>query len=289
MAELSVGTFAPLDLGFRFAGTTHPNMQGVNSGLLSLAALYLALCERRHRYWFLLVAGIGLAFLLLTKSRTALSSTLLAQIFLIAVFSGPRQRAGLLTAAVFLGSLIALWFGRDLVERVLDAALLGRTYDAASLSGRVPLWRDLLEYFSQHPWLGVGYDGFWTPERIDAISESQSWPIASAHSAYLELALSVGVLGLALILLTVVATIPVLLRANRLPAHGGFAFLSAILVFCLVHGVLEASFMRPNLMTALAVAALVAAALRWQPAELPAETGPQAPARIRRRPRWRWG
>ena len=68
-----------------------------------------------------------------------------------------------------------------------------------TLTGRVPLWRDgLLPYIAQRPLQGYGYGAFWTPQNIWAVSGAVQWPVMEANSAYVEMALNLGVVGLAL-------------------------------------------------------------------------------------------
>src|SRR5206468_7535924 len=63
---------------------------------------------------------------------------------------------------------------------------------------------------------GYGYGGFWTPARISMISDDQQWSITSSHSEYLEIALDLGVIGLALYVVTFGAAIR---RAARFAAQ----------------------------------------------------------------------
>ena len=78
-AETALGTFRPWASGYRFAGTVHPNTQGGHLTVLCLASLCLARSSgssSARRYWALF--AVGLAFLLLTKSRTSCGALALA-------------------------------------------------------------------------------------------------------------------------------------------------------------------------------------------------------------------
>src|SRR5690606_23459802 len=74
--ELWLGTFAPLRTGYRFAGTLHPNQQGINCALLALSAVYLGRVGRTRAGRLTASAALTLAmgFLLLTRSRTSLAA-----------------------------------------------------------------------------------------------------------------------------------------------------------------------------------------------------------------------
>ena len=78
-AELILGTFHPSLAEYRFAGTVHPNGQGVNCAFMFLAAVSLAGSVKRGRSVFLVAALVAFIFLILTKSRTSFIGTLVAQ------------------------------------------------------------------------------------------------------------------------------------------------------------------------------------------------------------------
>ena len=78
IAEIALGTFHPFFVSYRFAGTLHPNSQGINCIVLLLAAVCLAGSTMRGHKFFLICALIALVFLVLTKSRTAFASAMLA-------------------------------------------------------------------------------------------------------------------------------------------------------------------------------------------------------------------
>ncbi len=88
----------------------------------------------------------------------------------------------------------------DFVSEIKQVALMGRAEQAESLTGRLPIWTELSRYVDERFWLGWGYEAFWTPDRIDRVSTAVEWGVREAHSAYLETILSVGAIGLALLL-----------------------------------------------------------------------------------------
>ena len=135
--------------------------------------------------------------------------------------------------------------GYDLEGELGRAALLGREEQAESLTGRLPIWNELAPFASERFVLGYGYDSFWTPPRIDHVSNELQWPIREAHSAYLDMILSVGIVGL-LILLTAVAfalyrAAERYLRTDE-PTYG---FLFGLLLFGLVNSGTESIMQMP--------------------------------------------
>ena len=74
--------------------------------------------------------------------------------------------------------------------------------DPASLTGRVQIWPVLLDYVSNHLWLGSGYGSFWAIGDASPIFEfDNSWlmTIDHSHNGYLETLVHTGVIGLALL------------------------------------------------------------------------------------------
>ena len=91
---------------------------------------------------------------------------------------------------------LGLFFQDKLADKVRSTVLMGREEEgkADTLTNRVPLWNECLEYIEQRPWLGYGYDSFWTPHRVFLISQHQGWEIPHSHNGYIEMLLSLGLI-----------------------------------------------------------------------------------------------
>ena len=197
LCEAAQGTLRPWEGDYRFSGTMHPNTQGTSLAVLCVAALMRYRETGRGRLLGVLAAAVTL--LLFTKSRTSVAAVGLTVSALLFLGWGVRGR----TAAVFaagLGGLAVLLvsagLGFDPAGRARGAFLMGREEQAASLTGRLPLWAELHRYADARPWFGAGYDTFWTAERIAAVSDELGWGLREAHNAYLDVWLSVGLTGL---------------------------------------------------------------------------------------------
>lgn len=240
MAELINGTFLPFASEYRFAGTLHPNSQGINCSLMLLSSASLARTSRRGRKFFIALAIGALAFLILTKSRTAFASTIcsLSASWLLVSFS--RRRIIWVGAIVWIFCLLFLLLGDMFFAMLREGILLGRedptTY---TLTGRVPLWEELARYSSIHPFIGYGYNSFWTPERIYEISPSVFWRTGSVHSDYLGVLLSLGLIGLVPFVLILIIGIRQTFIYYRLTRNNGFLFLGTLLIFSSLVGMLE--------------------------------------------------
>jgi exopolysaccharide production protein ExoQ len=267
-AELSQGSFSFSNV-HRFAGTQHPNTQGINCAILSLAALALFLELRQSRNgWasllWLMLSAVGVGFLLLTRSRSATVAFGAA----LAVFL--LQGASLNKKVLYCGLLLqfvaivgVLWYASDSRDGFLSAVKMGREQDTAditTLTGRIPIWGAVLGAVAERPLLGYGYGGFWTPRRVEQFSSMFDWTFMHSHSAYLETLLNVGVIGLVLGLTVVIGTLVSASRSFRVSGNQGYHFVTALLVFALVHGFLDGSFARDGFETfvgALAISIVV--------------------------------
>jgi O-antigen ligase len=243
-AEVALGTFRPWSADYRFAGTVHPNTQGLNAAALILGIVLLLRAGRNKRLLIALLVSAG-AILLLTRSRSACLG-LAAALVAVGLLRASR-RARILAAFLAAGTAAAAIFAVATVglpddSSLLDALLLGRTEDAATLTGRVPLWTELLGYVRERPWTGYGYDSFWTPSRIEDVSDVAGWTINSAHSTYLEAVLSFGLIGAALIAACVALGLHRFAVRWRATGDDACAFFFALIVLGLVKGLLESGF-----------------------------------------------
>ena len=93
---------------------------------------------------------------------------------------------------------LGLWYNANLL-----LVVFGKN---STLTGRTDIWLATINLIRQKPLLGWGYMATWLP--TDApfaeIWDQFRWAIPNAHSAYLDVALQLGLVGLVL-LLTIIA------------------------------------------------------------------------------------
>lgn len=172
----------------------HPNVLG---GMLALAAL-VAVAEyartRSSRYRITLVAALSaiLLGLFLTFSRSAWLACAVGLVPLTIVAVRSKERARLWLAAAAVPAIVA--------AVVLLPAVLGRAsgqgrLETRSTAERVASWRDGLALFAAHPFGGVGAG------QIDPAAYSlPTVPTEPAHLVPLQVAVELGLPGLALVL-----------------------------------------------------------------------------------------
>jgi exopolysaccharide production protein ExoQ len=283
-AELALGMFRPWRADYRFAGTCHPNDQAVQCALLAIAAAGAGWL-RHDRPWVrraLIFAGA--TGLVLSKSRTTLAALLVAAGLALLFSARGLQRWLVVSVAVILFSTVGIaanFISVADLDRSFDIASMGRRENVSSLTGRVPLWEELWKAAAKRPVAGYGYGGFWGEKNVLKYSEIFRWHIPHAHNGYLDLMLTVGVIGAALYVAWMVATGVVAARRfeqQRFPAD---LFVCALLAFSLIHAVTESKIPGAGVgaffvMIALAATALRSPASRHAEAHVPAHSLPHA-------------
>jgi exopolysaccharide production protein ExoQ len=267
--ELSLGTFRPWSGGYRFSGTLHPNTQGLYLTTLCTAAYALVRtgspATSRARVvacWSVIL--VGLCFLVLTKSRTSTAGVFLSlgTLALLRSRIHPAALVGCFAAAWWLlgGALVCHLWQIDPLAELKQLLLMGRAEQAESLTGRIPIWTELAPFLTERFWMGWGYDSFWTPDHIDHVSTRVEWGVREAHSAYIETLLSVGVIGLGLLLtMTAVGLSQAAWRFRR-QARPAAGVTAGLLVYGLLNSFTESGMTMPLFPT------FLLGAMLWQTA-----------------------
>jgi exopolysaccharide production protein ExoQ len=167
----------------------------------------LAMMVRARR--LLLDACLRMALLVFLVAMARSASSLLAvalALIMSAIYAGSRRglASAVVCAIVSTGSivLIAGTAGGDL------SALFNLLDRDPSLTGRTDLWKYVQDAILERPVFGWGYMAFWTPDSRNAtyIQNQIGWPAPNAHDGYLELTLSLGLVGLAGFIMTALWT-----------------------------------------------------------------------------------
>ena len=275
---------------YRFAGTLHPNQQGVNCAALAGCLTYLWAARAVPAVAALPCAASAAVLLLMTRSRSAAWAATAAAAWWAGCcwFTGPAHGTEMRRlpvtwpagGGVLLGILIAivillalsiaprLMRGRSpnpaggsatrtlplqrLRERSQAVLLLGRHRASwSTLTGRLPLWRYVLRATSGARILGFGVGAFWDRRRALEAQAHTGWRFVECHSALLEVVVGTGAIGALLFAATLVSGVAAPLASG----HPGGAFLSAAFLFVAAQGTLESTFAVPNFFTFAACAA----------------------------------
>lgn len=169
--------------------------------------------------WFWVTLAV--ASLLLTRAATvwvALAAVVVG--LLLALWArrlGPTRRVPLyVTGGAVLAAVLALvFFARDFVF-----GLLGKSGD---MTGRLEIWHKVIETAEQRPWFGWGWISYWAPwvEPFKSLDTKVGLPVPSAHNAWLDVWLQLGIVGvLAFAPLVVLTVWRVWFRAVDPPRRG---------------------------------------------------------------------
>jgi O-antigen ligase len=219
-----------------------------------LKAVYIVLC---------------LSVILMTQSRTGWAITVL-----YFGFAGSLRLLGKFGCKDLL-PLAALFFGAAGTTMVAAIAypslwlsLIGRS---GSLSGRAQIWGAIIASMFRRPLSGYGFDAFWSLLNGEAsrVFAATGWVVTSAHSGFLNVALELGLVGLALVLVTLAQACR---HANAAfyPGHSGYVDWCIGIVFLTVvynldERTLTATQYLPWILYIVACTGLRAAAYRQEP------------------------
>jgi exopolysaccharide production protein ExoQ len=140
--------------------------------------------------------------------------------------------------------------------------LVGRSSD---LTGRTELWGSVLKAIQERPILGYGFSGFWrgAAAESEAVATQLQWAPIYSHNGYLEISLSLGVVGLAL----AVALLVVGFRRAWAQSAAGSSLHSswplALMAFVAIHNLTECTIALQNCLEWSVCVATIAASDPW--------------------------
>lgn len=265
VAELTLGTFRPLSLDYRFCGTSVPNTQAVSCALLLIAAVCLPGRDVMTQTLRIVVVLESLVLLLLTKSRTSIGAAFFTVMAVQFLTSRPWRRMAALSVGGMLTSL-ALMFADTVSPLVQRIAGLGRAdSELSTLTGRTSIWDQALPYISDRPVTGYGYGSFWTTGHLVEFAARQRWAVPDAHSAYLDMWLALGIVGVTLFVLVMTGGIVRSIVYHKVSMEPEYVFLGGVLIFVAVAGMSESIVFKDTHITFVTMLVLGRLAFRGRP------------------------
>ncbi len=183
---------------------THKNGAGASMVLLIFIGIFVYRAWNKPAGVFIgALAGI---FLYFTHSKSPLD--LLPVVFLLS-YLVLRLRRPVVALVLIVGVpllLNMLSVGSVMFGPIHD--LIGYLMTDPTFTGRNVIWRFALDHVAQRPLFGFGYESFWgMPDLVAEWNYLESWGYraSDAHNAYLNLAVTTGLVGLALALWWIVA------------------------------------------------------------------------------------
>lgn len=194
--------------------------------LLSSAILALLLSYKSH--------SANAAFLTFTAIPIALIFSLIQNV------QSPLARIALRawTASIlFVAVLVGIYFSHEILST------FGK---GGNLSGRAEIWSSAWAALKAHPILGYGISAYW-PTHPTVVLRSDSYIVPHAHNGYLDLGLSIGFLGSAVLLISAFAYRFSLTPGPASPDTPRGIILGSILTFFALVNILESTLLGANI------------------------------------------
>jgi exopolysaccharide production protein ExoQ len=257
----------------------HKNVLGGRMVLLLICCLLL-FGIGWHRFAMIVMAGIALVLTALSESGTAIVMAFGLCALAPALLS--RHAAAPLRLMAYIGGLMlaamAAW-----AVLALDLDPMGIALDALgkerTLTGRSVLWDFASAQVEARPWLGNGFDAFWNGgdgSQGRYVQYVLRQDVKNFHNSYLDIAVQLGFVGLALAIVYLLAFAGrafALLRRER----GSLAALPAFFaVFVVAYSVSEYAIFRQHALIQILLGALYVSAALALPAPLPGPSRRQA-------------
>lgn len=170
----------------------------------ALAFLVLAIRRRASLSSLAPWAALGLCLFLvvMSQSRTAWLIGAILILLIPAAQLVQRTHWTVTSVAVFTAMVVGI-VGAQIASETLFQ-LLGRD---ATLTGRTVVWSTAMEFGIQRPILGYGYKVFWLSEPGEEMAQMLNNFVGNGHNGFLDLWLELGLVGLALFLVSVYMTL----------------------------------------------------------------------------------
>ncbi len=178
---------------------THKN--GAGAGMVLLIFIGIFVCRAWNQFAGAFIIVFSAIFLHFTHSKSPLN---LLPAVLTLSYVIPRMRNSLVALALILGVPILinlLTVGSVMFEPIRN--LVGSLLADPTYTGRDEIWRFALDNIAKRPFFGFGFESFWgMPDLLAAWNYLESWGYraSDAHNGLLNLAVTTGLVGLALAL-----------------------------------------------------------------------------------------
>lgn len=236
VGEITTGIFRPWASDFRMHGSVHSATLAHHALIVAIAAAALW-SDSPHRKWWLIALLWALGTIVLSKTRGGLAAALAGVLAVQMLRSRPAVNlvVGCALLAVVVLTVATLAMGESQSQRRLGSLVsLGRGEQVTTLTGRLPLWREILRDSQSDRLLGAGYGAFFNTRRTFSLAKKLEWFPRHSHNAYLETIVDLGYVGLSLLIGVAASSI---IGSARLAAATGntaylfvFGFLAAGLI-----------------------------------------------------------
>ncbi len=225
---------------------THKNTLGMRMVLSGATFLLLLLDSKRPSLFPALGLASSAALIALSTSKGALIKfvVVLAVVGLCQLLRWRwRYLVPVVLGGTFIGSASLLWALGNL-EAI--AEFLNKDI---TLTGRTEIWQFVVEVLQRKPWLGYGYDAFWS-QGLDGdaayIWRAFMWETPHAHNGFLDIWLQLGFVGVSLLVLGLYYHLLHSVIQLRYTSGSEYLWPVLLLVFCIFDNLTETTLLRSN-------------------------------------------
>jgi O-antigen ligase len=214
---------------------THKNQFGLIVVLAGIIFLLQALRGDKFAWVFYLLLAACVGTAILSRSTTTLGNLGLMLILCI-IYRILRWRYEMMISALLLGAIIGIAGILLFIGYVESDALFVAVGKDSTFSGRTLIWDAVITAIQSRPWLGYGLAAFWNgiegPSGVVQLSVGAQ--VAYAHNGFLDICLSIGLVGLSIFILgffnTLVKSLGLLRQTNEPEGFFPLVFLTYILL-----------------------------------------------------------
>jgi O-antigen ligase len=214
---------------------THKNQFGLIVVLAGIIFLLQALRGDKFAWLFYLLLAACVGTAILSRSTTTLGNLGLMLVLCI-IYRVLRWRYEMMISALLLGAIIGIAGILLFIGYVESDALFVAVGKDSTFSGRTLIWDAVITAIQSRPWLGYGLAAFWNgiegPSGVVQLSVGAQ--VAYAHNGFLDICLSIGLVGLSIFILgffnTLVKSLGLLRQTNEPEGFFPLVFLTYILL-----------------------------------------------------------
>jgi exopolysaccharide production protein ExoQ len=177
----------------------YKNFLGYTMSLATVLFLNHAISNKRKLSWLALIGAACAATLVILSYSSASLASILVLVSIMPLYQVIKQYYKLQVIMIALASIIAS--GAIFIVVVnADTILIDVLGEGLSFNGRTPIWDFAIEKGLERPWLGYGFNAFWSSDAGIYIMV-HTWAGIheggfNTHNAFLETFLSLGFVGI---------------------------------------------------------------------------------------------
>ena len=225
---------------------THKNICAMTTAFLLPGALHAPATGFLSKVFRVAYVCLSIFLINMTQSVTGRITLACLLAYFVTTRLASRLRSRERTIALIMGTTLALALVSAGISRANEISLLlGKD---TTLTGRTEIWQSIMPSIMKHPILGYGYKAFWRGYQGESANASFAthWAVTSAHNAFLEVWLTLGAVGVALVVYSLLRAIRdafVCLRAGNSPY---LAWCASVVFLTIVTSVDEGELVTPN-------------------------------------------